>query len=348
MPGLRAVRDALLVYHDQNIIDDDELLLLYDLNSSKNPDFPYWRYDYFDLDKLSDAECKAEFRFLKEHIYELKEVFGIPDEIRTYNRLCVNGIESLCMFLKRFAYPIRYSDMIPRFGRPVPQFSIITNHILNLLYERHGNRLTIFEQEILSPQNLVKYANAIHESGAPIQNCWGFVDGTVRPICRPKTHQRIVYNGHKRVHSIKFQSVVIPNGLIANLSGPYEGKKHDSGMLAQSGLLANLENYSYSPTGDLLCIYGDPAYPLRPHLQGPFKDLQLTPEQRDFNKAMSATRVSVEWVFGDIINFFKFLDFKKNLKLHLSAVGKMYIVCSLLTNVHTILYGSVKPHNISM
>ena len=63
---------------------------------------------------------------------------------------------------------------------------------------------------------------------------------------------------------------------------------------------------------------------------------------------MSATRVSVEWVFGDIINFFKFLDFKKNLKLHLSAVGKMYIVCSLLTNVHTILYGSVKPHNISM
>ena len=37
MPGLRAVRDALLVYHDQNIIDDDELLLLYDLNSSKKP-----------------------------------------------------------------------------------------------------------------------------------------------------------------------------------------------------------------------------------------------------------------------------------------------------------------------
>jgi hypothetical protein len=31
---------------------------------------------------------------------------------------------------------------------------------------------------------------------------------------------KIVYNGHKRVHSIKFQSVVIPNGLIANLAGP--------------------------------------------------------------------------------------------------------------------------------
>ena len=72
MPRLRVVRDAVLLYPDQNIIHDDELLLLYDLNSSKNPDFPYSRYDSFDLDKLSDAECKAEFQFLKGHIYELR------------------------------------------------------------------------------------------------------------------------------------------------------------------------------------------------------------------------------------------------------------------------------------
>jgi hypothetical protein len=40
---------------------------------------------------------------------------------------------------------------------------------------------------------------------------------------------------------------------------------------------------------------------------------------------MSEVRVSVEWIFADIINYFKFLDFKKNLKIQLSAVGKMYI-----------------------
>ena len=33
-------------------------------------------------------------------------------------------------------------------------------------------------------------------------------------------YQRIVYNGHKRVHSLKFQLVVIPNGMIANLYVP--------------------------------------------------------------------------------------------------------------------------------
>ena len=52
----------------------------------------------------------------------------------------------------------------------------------------------------------------------------------------------------------------------------------------------------------------------------------MTPQMEEYNKAMSAVRISVEWIFGDIINYFKFLDFKKNLKISLRAVGKMYIV----------------------
>ena len=33
-----------------------------------------------------------------------------------------------------------------------------------------------------------------------------------------------------------------------------------------------------------------------------------------FNDSMSVVRVSVGWLFADIINHFKFLDFKKDLK----------------------------------
>ena len=65
----------------------------------------------------------------------------------------------------------------------------------------------------------------------PLQNCWGFVDGTVRPISRPDQGQRVVHNGHKRVHAIKFQSVATPDRLVAFLHGPYKGKRHDSGIL---------------------------------------------------------------------------------------------------------------------
>ena len=59
-----------------------------------------------------------------------------------------------------------------------------------------------------------------------------------------------------------------------------------------------------------------------------------------YNKAMSEVRVSVEWLFGDIMNFFKCWDFKKNLKIGLSSVRKMYIVCALLQNAITCLHGN--------
>ena len=40
------------------------------------------------------------------------------------------------------------------------------------------------------------------------------------------------------------------------------------------------------------------------------------------------------------MNYLKFLDKKKNLKIGSNAVGKMYLSCALIQNVHTCLYGS--------
>ena len=65
--------------------------------------------------------------------------------------------------------------MVPRFGIPVPEY-----------------RNTYL-------QDLELYAHAVHDKEAALRNCWGFVDGTVRPIRRPNERiQRILYNGHKR------------------------------------------------------------------------------------------------------------------------------------------------------
>lgn len=112
-------------------------------------------------------------------------------------------------------------------------------------------------------------------------------------------------------------------------------------MLATSGFLQDLHRVSNCPvTGDPLYVYGDPAYPIRAHLQRPYKGGVLTPAQQDFNTSMSTVRSSVEWIFGDIVNYFKFLDFKKNLKIGLNAVGKMYVTCALMQNARSILYGS--------
>jgi len=52
---------------------------------------------------------------------------------------------------------------------------------------------------------------------------------------------------------------------------------------------------------------------------------------------MSEVMVSVEWLFGDIANYFKFLDFNTNLKTELSSVGKLYTVSGILRNALTCL-----------
>ena len=48
-------------------------------------------------------------------------------------------------------------------------------------------------------------------------------------------------------------------------------------MLADSTLLNDLQAFANSPLGNQYCIYGDPAYPLRVHLQAPFRNRALTP-----------------------------------------------------------------------
>ena len=113
--------------------------------------------------------------------------------------------------------------------------------MLDYIYTQQHHHLQSWNQHFLQPPILKEYTNVIHEKGGPLENCFGFIDGTVIEICTPKAiYQRIVYNGHKRVHSIKSQSLALPNDLIGNLSGPYEGRRHDSTMLHESHLLNDL------------------------------------------------------------------------------------------------------------
>ena len=137
-----------------------------------------------------------------------------------YQSLSAVTKEQLVTELKRFPYPCRYSDMIHRFARPVPEISMITNTVMDHIFLSHGHGISRWNFDILSPPMLQEYADVIHAKGAPLNNCIGFIDGTVRPISRPGQHQRIVYNGHKRVHSLKFQSVALPDGLIRNMYRP--------------------------------------------------------------------------------------------------------------------------------
>ena len=81
MTNLKTVEDLILLAHADHLVDDDECLLLYDLNRSKNLDLSYHSYEKLDLNSLSEDECKSEFRFDKRDIYRLCDLLKFQKKL---------------------------------------------------------------------------------------------------------------------------------------------------------------------------------------------------------------------------------------------------------------------------
>ena len=133
------------------------------------------------------------------------------------------------------------------------------------------------------------------------------------------------------------QSVETPNGLIAHMFGPVEGRRHHAFMLGVSDLLGNLRKFNL-PNGEPYVIYGDPAYGLSRNILNPFRGAHITAAEPEFNKSMRRVRISVEWGFGKILQYFSFLDFRKNQKVLLQPIGKYFLVASIMINCHTHMF----------
>ncbi|KAG2193020.1 hypothetical protein INT47_012145 [Mucor saturninus] len=127
----------------------------------------------------------------------------------------------------------------------------------------------------------------------------------------PGENQGSLYNGHVRQHGLKYQAVVAPDGITVSLCGPFAVGIHDMNMLDSSDIVSELDEIlDCEDIGDkFYALYGDPAYRpssclIRPYLTG----LALTDNQRST---------------------------KPGQKVFLSRVGLLYVVSTLLKNVHT-------------
>ena len=110
---------------------------------------------------MDNSECLAEFRIKKRDMPALAAALQIPDEFVCPQRPVADGQEGLCMLLRRLAYPCRYSDMKVRFGRPIPVLSMVTNTVLEYIYNTHSHRILQWNQTILQPAQLQTYADAV-------------------------------------------------------------------------------------------------------------------------------------------------------------------------------------------
>ena len=305
----------------------------------------------FVISDFSDSYCIKNFRFRKTDLKQLANqlwpkisnyLYHDDEKIITLqNRYKAPYETCLCLYLYRLSYTRRIAyDMEKQFG-------MRRTHIGAAL-KTFGEALMEVSIRYLSNVGIWKdrmqlYADAVYEKTGLLDNIWGFIDCTIRKVCKPTYFQRSVYTRYKKIHALKFQSIVVPEGYIASLTGPYLGRTHDARIMRESGLLEMLR--SILPMGmgvdGVFALYGDGAYPICPHILKGYHNPHPDSAEAAFNRAMSTARISVEWGFSMVANLWSFVDFSQQMKIFHTSPAQYYLNAAFFTNCHCAFYGNI-------
>ena len=195
-------------------------------------------------------------------------------------------------------------------------------------------------------QRAQKYATTINEKCPALDRCVAFMDGTVIGIARPgkNDEQNAAYNGHKRKHALKYQTLTTPDGLILHAHGPIAGCRHDWALYVRSNIEQQLREV-LSVGGCQYYVHGDSGYNRRDVVDVPFQGAHLSGAQLAANRTTSSVRVTVEWSYKDVKLYWTVVDYKRKMRAGESAVGLLYIGAMLMHNIRNCLYpGTVSQY----
>ena len=201
------------------------------------------------------------FRFdSQEQLRHLLAAFRFPTQFETSKRYSFSGEEILLAGLFRLHAPNIQGDVGWRtiFGYDQPTTSIACSIFFTFMVENWAYLL----QDHLSfwlpylPQFAEKIRAKLQEKGVFFEpesfRVFGFTDNTMNATCRPgggptrtgedaprndPLIQRAWYNGWKKLHGMKWQTVDLPNGMNMHVWGPVSIRHNDIWTLEESCLL---------------------------------------------------------------------------------------------------------------
>ncbi|THU99641.1 hypothetical protein K435DRAFT_855511 [Dendrothele bispora CBS 962.96] len=157
-----------------------------------------------------DSVWLEQFRFTQLEMRHLVETLEMPEYIHCpESRNKEDRLTALCMLLHRLAYPTRLCDVEMQIGWERSRFSRITRATALFLYDRWKHLLR-FDPHRLTRHKLADCAFAVQRKGCPLDVIASFIDGTLQDTARPSRNQRILYNGWKRIHCLKYQILITP------------------------------------------------------------------------------------------------------------------------------------------
>ncbi|KAF8574357.1 hypothetical protein K439DRAFT_1624386 [Ramaria rubella] len=267
----------------------------------------------------------------------------LPDPLITHRGYRAPAIECISLLCDRLHMPDDQWSLSTKYACPQSAISdIITTASFVDYTWRH--LLDWDDKGVVSPECLQTYTDSLHAFGAPSHSLFGFIDCTIWQTCRPGMFQELAYTGYKKHHGMKFQGIVMPNGLMVHLSSPFCAPQNDCGVLHEGELVDKLQQHAIQPglqEGDapeqwFFQVYGDSAYGVGPVILSPYSHVgELTDKEHVWNKPMGGVRISVEHGFGLVLQDWPFLQAFWKQKIYSNACGLLYHVIVLLTNAHS-------------
>ena len=210
--------------------------------------------------------------------------------------------------------------------------------------DEHGNPYTIPGIDRLPYRVFGFIDDSIEHVSTPHSGPDGDFEGAPRKALYEDA-QRSVYNGWKKLHGIKVETIYLPNG-ISTLFGPESARENDLGTLNHSGLddfLAILQ--MTTPPADRFFGFGDGIFRGLNTIKTYYRatlGVPLTAAMILLNSAFKAARITIEKNYGLSSTVFKVCENKNAHKLgqiHPYAVEQLRVVY-LLTNCYICLNGT--------
>jgi len=191
------------------------------------------------------------------------------------------------------------------------------------------------------PAHFVNVNGELNASGFRV---FAFIDDTMMAFCRPGGNldegpaaprvpndvQEAWYNGWKKLHGMKWQTIILANGMDFHIFGPLSVRRNDLTALDKSDI-ENKIREQFFVDEIVLKLFGDSAFMV--------SDIMSTAESLP-GRGMSSVREVIEWSYKDVKQLWKYCDYKHVLQLRKQPVAKIFFVCLLLRNIYVSLHGS--------
>lgn len=323
-----------------------------------------WRsfHERVRIERWSDEELWNLNRIRRHDFHKLLVILHLDAErlVVDDHGSAFSGEELLILARYKFITGLKFTHMCSLFKRDSSQLSRAFNFFIRHMVDNFLHLLSDGNLEYwlkyfptFSESIRKKFADVtgIHYPPNHYRVCC-YIDDTVIRICRPGAGpnpdgtrknndiQRAFYNGWKKQHGIKYQSLEAPNGMCMHLFGPLSCRRSDLELLSLSNINETMRNLQEGEAAQY-AGYGDGIFPILSHIISKHDGENLSELLMDENNGMHSIRVSNEWSYGHTGNLFPFVKDHRNFKiLQNKQCGSYYYVATLLKNAQICLYGS--------